>query len=665
MCALQTLLILCSLLFRQIGCTYTNIELSSGRIQGETLTATYSPYGSQSAHAFLGIPYARAPVGSLRFRKPRAPPTWQGIRATKRYESACMSDPKRTYKNGEGGPISEDCLYLNVFTNDYCMEEKRCAVMIVIHGGGLQYESAATFDPLILINNFVGQDRNIVVVTINYRLGVFGFGQLHADEADKNIGLFDILQAIKWVRKEIGEFGGNKERITIAGHSGGAALVYLVSTSPLSKGLIHQQIIMSGQYPSLSKLANYKATSAIAVKTACLPEDAGFGRLSKSVVEKVYSCLRGLPAQTLLDAQLDVVLNTTYYLGTTYVDGEFPMLPDYPDRLMDRKSVYPINTLIGTLSAEMRKSSYVSDLAPENVHKSREDLLKNLCEHIGYELYREPEDFSQKCVQSYSNASAADFLSDDMEFYAGAVKIANAHVSPTTNVFLYSYTYTGAEKAFDKYQIPPVPSPQHSEDLIYTFGTHRAVMAPKDYEIERIYSGMFANFVNFGDPSPSEQQKWQPYSEKNREYFHIDFDQNFTMPGTNVQYYQRAVDFWNRPSLEKRYSERWAPSLDNFMITNLLAPINSHLRQKRTDFDKSFEQNEQLFFEREQFLVQLKTERRRRGVSVRDQEIRAEGEISYLFFIFSGILLFVVFHVTVTHFAMDKQRRKDGYEVLE
>ncbi|CAI2355164.1 unnamed protein product [Caenorhabditis sp. 36 PRJEB53466] len=653
------------------------VQISGGTIEGKVINATYSPLGNQTGIAFLGIPYAEPPLGDLRFRKPRPPTTWQGIRETNEYKPACMSNITRTYKVANGGPVSEDCLYLNVFTNDYCMRNKNCSVMIVVHGGAFLFESASAFAPDILINNFVGQDRNIVVVSINYRLGIFGFGQFRGDSGDRNIALFDILQAVKFVRNEIGSFGGNKNRITLAGHSAGAALTFLFSSSPLSKGLIHQQIIMSGPLANMAKQANYKATTYIATRLGCLAEDVGFGTLSKKTVENAFECLRNVSADELLAAELYMVQNSTHYLGCPHVDGEF--VTDYPDRFLSEKRVYPISTMLGTTSAELRESQYITDL--QNTVQ-REKSLVNLCEHIGYELFDKPDEFAKKCYAYYRNGSDAQFLSDDMEFYAGSVEIANAHSTASTKVFLYSYTYTGAGLAFKKY-MPTVPSPHHSEDLIYTFGTHRGVMAPKDYVIESIYSGVFANFVNFGDPSPSEQQKWRPYSEKNREYFEVDFDQNFTMPGMKTGYYKRAVDFWSQPSLKKNHREQWSPSLDTLIITNLVDPILSHMRGYSIDTEKLYEPLNKLFYEREQFLNELKTEWRTtqllkgkigNGKWARSGEVKVEeegkeeeeegGGVNILLIIFAGVLLLGILYISITHFCLHV-RSREGYQLLK
>ncbi|EGT59077.1 hypothetical protein CAEBREN_29406 [Caenorhabditis brenneri] len=260
--------------------------------------------------------------------------------------------------------------------------------------------------------------------------------------------------------------------------------------------------------------------------------------------------------------------------------------------------------MMGTTTAELRETIYITN--PNNT-EHKDDLLKNMCEHIGYEVYLEPEVFVDKCITYYSNGTKAQYLSDDMEFYSRAVSMATTHTSKNTKVFLYSYAYSGAGPAFNKYM--NVPSPHHSEDLIYTFGTHRGPFAPKDYVIEQIYSGFFANFVNFKDPTISKNQPWLQYTPEKREHFLIDFDENFTMPGMRDDYYADALQFWSTVG-NKSFSERWSPSLDTFLITNLVAPIVSHLTNVSIDVDKTMDQMEELFFERENFLEELKLERR-------------------------------------------------------
>ncbi|CCG28268.1 Carboxylesterase type B domain-containing protein [Caenorhabditis elegans] len=655
----------------------TKVKLSSrtGTIEGRTLTASYSPLGNQTGIVFFGVPYVEPPVGNLRFRKPRPPKPWDGVLEAKEYKAACMSDQKKTYKNGVGGPVSEDCLYANVFTNQYCLEHKNCSVMLTIHGGRFVIESASAYDPEIIINNFVGQGRNIVVVTFNYRLGLFGLGMLNGDNQDTNFGLYDILEVVRWTRKEIKNFGGDKDRITMQGHSAGAVFTAAFSTSPLSKGLIHQQIIMSASMSNLSKKSNVKELTVVARIVGCLPDEHGFPKLSNVEVEKAYTCLRSKSAQQILDAQLYMLRNTTYYIGQGHIDGIYQV--DYPDNLYATNSIYPINTMIGTTTAELMDSRYIVD--PKNTGK-KEILLQNLCEHIGYELYKEPEEFSQKCRNFYKNGEDAKSLGDDMEFYYGAIQLANVHSSKDTNVFVYSFDYKEAGNAYKKYD--KSLSPKHGEDFAYAFGTNRGNFSTKDYVIEYIYSGMFADFVNFGDPSPLEDQEWAQYTPEKREYFLIDFDKNFTMPGMKDHYYPKALEFWSTCG-SKSFKEHFSPSVDIFIIGNLLNPIMSHLNHNETGPDKTFEQFDKLYNEREEFLKLLKAVRKLeiqkkmwRGRSSKDlmlkelvdlekiNEEEQETGANFLLIIFGGTLLGGILYVSISHFCLH-HRSRDGYQLLK
>ncbi|CAB03272.2 Carboxylic ester hydrolase [Caenorhabditis elegans] len=654
------------------------VQLSSGTIEGKILNISYSPLGNQSATVFLGIPFVEPPIGDLRYRKPRPPKSWEGVLVTNEYKSACMSNATKTYKNKFGGPISEDCLYLNVLTNEYCLENKNCSVMMIVHGGGYLTESASTFNPEILINNFVGQGRNIVVVTFNYRLGLFSFGQFNGDRGDKNFGLYDMIESVNWVRREIENFGGNKNRITLAGHSAGASMIVAFTSSPLTKGLVHQQIIMSAPMTNMSKKSNFKGMTVMAQMVGCLSEEIGFNKLSEEQVENTYSCLRKKSAQQILDAQLWLLQNSTYFLGAPPIDEHF--LTDYPENLYASKSIYPINTLIGTTTLEVEESSYIIDPAFAD---KKVELLENLCDHIGYVLYEEPETFSKKCQKQYMNGNSSMNLSNEMEFYTPAIDFADSHTSGNTKVFLYSYDYRGAGPAYDRYL--EVRSPHHSEDLIYVFGTHRGIFAPKDYIIEKIYSGMFADFVNFENPLPSGDQKWNQYTKENREHFLINFDKNFITPGMRDNYYTEAYEFWSTVG-KKSFKEEWSPSLDTFTCALVISPLVSHMKQTTTAFDKTFEQTELLYKEEVNFLKreklertqELKMETKRRDKALRIQNRKnglankeiTEGDeedesskLDILLIISAGTLFGGILYVTLPNVILQK-RARDGYELL-
>src|SRR5499425_1279890 len=240
---------------------------------------------------FLGIPYAAAPVGDLRWRPPQEHARWNGVRNATSFGPHCpqVATPYGTPST------SEDCLVLNVFTPMKTNEglPHLLPVMFWIHGGGLVVGESDGYDP----SNLVAQ--NVIVVTINYRIGELGFlahSALTAESsngASGNYGLLDQQAALRWVQRNIRAFGGNPDNVTIFGESAGGLSVHAQLASPLAAHLFHKAIVESGAYslvqPSLS--AAEAAGAAFAASAGCAdPSTAA-------------ACLRSLPVATILAHQ--------------------------------------------------------------------------------------------------------------------------------------------------------------------------------------------------------------------------------------------------------------------------------------------------------------------------------------------------------------------------
>jgi para-nitrobenzyl esterase len=196
-----------------------------------------------SISVYKGIPYAAAPVGALRWQAPQPPARWAGVRKAVQFGATCAQPSRGDNKSS----ISEDCLYLNIWTAARSPGEKR-SVMVWIYGGGYMLGSASSpsTDGEALAR------KGIIVVTLNYRVGPFGFLATPAlsKESGRNVsgnyGLLDMIAGLEWVRKNIAGFGGDSSRVTIAGQSSGAGSVLLLAQSPLAKGLFRGVIAESG-----------------------------------------------------------------------------------------------------------------------------------------------------------------------------------------------------------------------------------------------------------------------------------------------------------------------------------------------------------------------------------------------------------------------------------
>jgi len=228
------------------------VRINSGIVEG-------MPFGSDGrSGAFLGLPYAVAPTGALRWAPPHAVKAWQGIRAAKALGPSCPQQPERyphfwqvtvAALGGDPsavpplGPTSEDCLFLNVWTSNLAGRSKQ-PVLVWIHGAGLSASRGGDEAALLA-------KSGAVIVTVNFRLGILGFlahpalSKESPHNSSGNYGLLDQIEALRWVHQNIAAFGGDPNRVTVFGNSAGAGAVLYLLSSPLARGLIHSAILQS------------------------------------------------------------------------------------------------------------------------------------------------------------------------------------------------------------------------------------------------------------------------------------------------------------------------------------------------------------------------------------------------------------------------------------
>ena len=269
-------------------------------VEGGTVRGTIEKAGS-GVRVFRGIPYARPPVGDFRWKPPGAIEPWSGTRNCTQFGASCVQ-PDQKIIRGISGPRSEDCLYLNVWTAAASGETR--PVMVWIHGGGFTIGSGsqASYDGL----SFAGDGA--VEVTINYRLGPFGFMAHPALSAESpehvsgNYGLLDMIAALRWVHDNIAAFGGDPNNVTIFGESAGSAAVGCLIASPLARGLFHRAIMESGVPAHLPHLrgqspedSTAEAAGVAIARQAGIEDPSGAGG-------STAARLRALSADALLTA---------------------------------------------------------------------------------------------------------------------------------------------------------------------------------------------------------------------------------------------------------------------------------------------------------------------------------------------------------------------------
>ena len=283
-----------------LSCGALSIALPSVAAEPVVATRAGTVEGRREAgiEVFRGLPFAAPPVGGLRWREPQAVQAWTGTRRADAHAASCVQLPGIPESaGGTAGPLSEDCLYLNVWTPGTGVADKR-PVMVWIHGGALVYGSGniALYDGAALAR------RGVVVVAINYRMGPLGFFSHPAIDGDRagapaNYGLLDQLAALRWVRDNIAAFGGDPGNVTIFGESAGAQSVLALYASPLAKGLFHRGIAQSpygipGHARAKARETGIRVAAAVGADGA----DATAAQLRAIPAERFFETAREVPS---------------------------------------------------------------------------------------------------------------------------------------------------------------------------------------------------------------------------------------------------------------------------------------------------------------------------------------------------------------------------------
>jgi para-nitrobenzyl esterase len=449
------------------------VRTESGLVSG-------APGRDASVTAFKGIPYAEPPLGSLRWTAPRPPRRWEGVRKADQFSDACA----QVFPNGDF-PKSEDCLYLNVWTAAKSAGAG-LPVMVWIHGGGLRVGSSreALYDGEELAK------KGVVVVTLNYRLGIFGFfaypelTKESAHHASGNYGLLDQLAALQWVQRNISAFGGDPNKVTIFGQSGGAFSVNAQVTSPLSKGLFRGAISESGGLGmgfGRTALPSLEDSEKAGVKAA---ESVGAHSLAE---------LRALPKEKLLEA--------SGFPGSN-VDGWF--FPESPAAIFKEGKENKVTMMIGSNSDEGQHFIRSPLPASEFVEHAQETYGNDATEYL--KLYPGDSDQSAKISQQHQ--------------FADGTALAEQHLAADVvrsgaKVFLYYFAYLDVGSYNSE---PPTLGlrlgADHGAELPYVFGllNHWKATAPEnDLKLQNIVMSYWINFATGLDPNGAGLPVWKPF----------------------------------------------------------------------------------------------------------------------------------------------------------
>ncbi|MCU0520653.1 MAG: carboxylesterase family protein [Anaerolineae bacterium] len=474
-------------------------------------------------YSFKGIPFAAPPVGDLRWKAPQPVEPWSGIREAVRFGPRAMQLPVFGDMNFRSNGMSEDCLYLNVWTPDPSTSA-RLPVLVYFYGGGFiagdgsepRYDGAAM------------ARRGIVTLTANYRLNVFGFlahPELSAESpyhCSGNYGYLDQNAALLWVRDNIAAFGGDPDRVTIAGESAGSISAHAQMVSPLSKDLIAGVIGASG---GLDALPPYPM-GEVEREWLAFAEKAGASSLAE---------LRAIPAEELLEA--------TQRMGArefpSVIDGYF--FPGSPFEMLAAGEQARVPLMVGWNSEEGNYRAVLREREP--TPEVYAQAVRELYGEHADEILRLYPGVTQKQVMR----SATDLAGDRFIGYS-TWKWADDHRRTGSPVFRYYYAHPRPpmvpemgdavaglaggvirerERADKADVIPPATGAVHSADIEYAMGNLPTNLVyawtAEDKQMSELMQGYYANFVKTGDPNGPGLPVW-PRADEGAEMHYLVWD---------------------------------------------------------------------------------------------------------------------------------------------
>jgi para-nitrobenzyl esterase len=451
------------------------VAVSGGQIRGRL-----TPDGGA---AFKGIPFARPPVGDLRWREPQPVEPWAGVREAAEFRPAC-TQLSEGWNAADVPTSTEDCLYLNVAVPEWPPKAPR-PVMVWLHGGSNMAGSgeAPAFEERALVR------RGIVWVTVNYRLGALGF-MAHPELANEsphhasgNYGLMDQIAALRWVRDNIARFGGDPATVTLGGESAGAWDVSLLMTSPLAKGLFYRAI---------------QESSAVGFR-GCLPraraEELGekLAAQLKAPDTAAIRFLRTIPAVEIVKAGLAAAAGDMTGLGAS-LDGW--VLTESPAKVFAEGRAARIPLITGSNAQEMGET-----MPPDKI---REEIEKE----YGHFADRALALYGEKTDPLYG-APGTQWVTD-VFFRCPSVAHAVWHAAAGNPTWVYEFEHPAPGKL----------ASVHAGELVFLFGTWASGVppTPADQKVSEQMQNYWVNFTRTGSPNGEGLPSWLGFTDKSQDY---------------------------------------------------------------------------------------------------------------------------------------------------
>ncbi|KAM5133469.1 cocaine esterase-like [Callospermophilus lateralis] len=509
----------------------------TGQVRGSLVHVKGTDAG---VHTFLGIPFAKPPVGPLRFAAPEPPEPWSGVRDGTSHPAMCLqnADALNLEALNLGStnlppiPMSEDCLYLSIYAPAHAREGSNLPVMVWIHGGALVMGSASMCDGSIL-----AAIENVLVVTIQYRLGVLGFFSTGDQHATGNWGYLDQVAALRWVQQNIAHFGGNPDRVTIFGESAGGTSVSSHVVSPMSQGLFHGAIMESGValLPGLITSSSKVVSTMVAHLSAC-------GQVES---EALVSCLRGKSEQEML------TVTKAFSVIPAVVDGAF--LPRHPQELLASADFQRVPSIIGVNNDEYGWLLPML-MGPPEIHKDLDrESMRAVLQKTSAQTMRLPAECADLLMEEYMGDNEDPHtlrlqfqeMMADFTFVMPALQVAH---DQSSHAPVYFYEFQHRPSIFKNIK-PPHVKADHGDEIIFVFGSFingiRIELTEEEELLNRRMMKYWANFARNGNPNGEGLPHW-PLFTQDQQYLQLDIQ-----PAVGQALKAHRLQFWTKTLPQK------------------------------------------------------------------------------------------------------------------
>ncbi|XP_075547375.1 acetylcholinesterase-like [Dermacentor variabilis] len=514
------------------------VQTITGAVRGVDVPTT-----TGSVRAYLGLPFAEPPVGELRFKKPVPKMPWKGVYNATSQPPLCPQMPVRInnfFLIRASDPVSEDCLYVNVFVptrNDSSL----LPVIVYLPGGGFSYGgiSIGAMD-----TSELAVRGNVITVAVGYRLGAFGFLYMDIEDAPGNMGLYDQLLALKWVRNNIRAFGGDSSRVTLMGESAGSIAVGMQLISPKSKGLFKRAVMQSGSPFTAAVVSDQKQGLFRAyLLSRALGCDGGE---AKNSAEDVVKCLKSKP---FMD-----ILNATESFNAGGLDSFFPvfgeeMLPEKPAAALKRGIVNADELLAGICESEgdlflyflfnkLRDMNSIEDvmsgemiflikaLITSTMEVDPDPIIKYYFNGVNVTQGREPV---------YIGSS----LIGDMQFGCPTLGFAKRFLRTDRSVYMYQWSQ---QASFVDW--PEWTRPTHGDDIFFSLGSGLKLAknaTRDDIKATENFIHILSTFSHTGVPKVLDNTSWPKFNDE-EQYLDLRREGNVV----KKRLLQPACEFWGK-----------------------------------------------------------------------------------------------------------------------